>query len=161
LPAPLKVALSEEEDRELLEFQKQPEVPQRVKERAEIVRLNHYGWSVAKIAEYKDKSPHTIRASLHRGHKQGLNGLWEGGNRGRKRQWQEEDLQYLEACLEQEQRTYNATQLAQKLVAERGVTLSADRLRKLLKKRGGVGKGQDTLNPYTQTPSTKRLNKPT
>lgn len=43
LPAPLRVYLSESEDRELLEFQRQPGVPQRVKERAEIVRLNHYG----------------------------------------------------------------------------------------------------------------------
>lgn len=161
MPAPLKVYLSEAEDRELLEFQKLPEVPPRVKERAEMVRLNHYGWSVAKIAQYKDKSPHTVRASLHRWQNQGLSGLREGGNRGRKRQWLEEDLQYLETCLEQEQRTYNAAQLAQKLTNERGVKLSADRLRKLLKKRGGIGKGQDTLSPLTQTPSSKRLNKPT
>ena len=99
-----------------------------------MVRLNHYGWSVAAIAKYKDKSAHTVRASLHRWQNQGLKGLWEGGNRGRKRQWLEEDLQHLETCLEQEQRTYNATQLAQKLAEERGVKLSADRLRKLLKK---------------------------
>ena len=124
MPAPLKVYLSEEEDTELLEFQKQPGVPQRVKERAEMVRLNHYGWSVAKIAEYKDKSPHTVRASLHRWREQGLKGLWERGNRGRKRRWLEEDLQHLESCLEQEPRTYNATQLTQKLANERGVTLS-------------------------------------
>lgn len=176
MPAPLKVDLSEEEDKELLEFQKQPGVPQRVKERAEMVRLNHYGWStvawttrpsaalttsVAAIAKYKDKSPHTVRASLHRWQQQGKTGLGEGGNRGRKRRWLEEDLQHLETCLEQDQRTYNASQLAQKLAVERGVTLSADRLRKLLKKRGGVGKGQDTLSHPIQTPSTKRLNKPT
>lgn len=108
-----------------------------------MVRLNHYGWSVAKISEYKDKSPHTVRASLQRWQNQGLKGLREGGNRGRKRRWLEEDLEHLETCLEQDQRTYNAVQLAEKLAVERGVTLSAARLRKLLKKRGGVGKGQD------------------
>lgn len=74
-----------------LEFQKQPGVLQRVKERAEMVRLNHYGWSVAAIAKYKDKSPHAVRASLHRWQNQGKSGLWEGKNRGRKRRWQEED----------------------------------------------------------------------
>ena len=151
---------------------------QRVKERAEIVRLNHYGWSVAALAKYKDKSPHTVRASLHRWQNQGFKGLWERGNRGRKRRWLEEDLQHLEACLEQDRQTYNASQLAQKLAAERGVTLSADRLRKLLKKRmrpsrrrtaagtrtkqrGGVGNGQDTPSHPIQTRSTKRLNKRT
>ena len=126
-----------------------------------MVRLNHYGWSVAKIAEYKVKSPHTVRASLHRWRKQGLKGLWERGNRGRKRRWLEEDLQHLETCLEQEPRTYNAAQLTQKLANERGVTLSAARLRKLLKKRGGVGKEQDILNPDIQTPNSRQLNKPT
>ncbi|MGV2827113.1 hypothetical protein ACLFKQ_03965 [Myxosarcina sp. GI1(2024)] len=40
---------SEEEDRQLLEFQKIDGITQRVKERAEIIRLNHHGWSVAVI----------------------------------------------------------------------------------------------------------------
>lgn len=161
MPAPLRVYLSEAEDTELLEFQKQPGVPQRVKARAEMVRLNHYGWSVAKIAEYKHNSPHTVRASLHRWQNQGKTGLWERGNRGRKRQWQEADLQYLETSLQQEQRTYNAAQLAQKLAAERGVILSSDRLRKLLKKRSGAGKGPDTLSPNIPTPSSKLPSKRT
>ncbi len=53
MPAPLKVHLNEEEDRELLEFQKIDGIPRRVKERAEIIRLNHHGWSVAasRVAE--------------------------------------------------------------------------------------------------------------
>ena len=161
MPAPLRVYLSQAEDKELLEFQKQPAVPQRVKERAEMVGLNHYGWSVAKIAEYKHNSPHTVRASLHRWQNQGKSGLWEGGNRGRKRQWQEADLHYLETTVQQDQRTYNAAQLAQKLAAERGVNLSRDRLRKLLKKRGGVGNGPDTLSQSNQTPNSKLPNKQT
>ena len=61
MPAPLKVHLSEAEDRELLEFQKIHEIPSRVRERAEIIRLNHYGWSVAAIAKYKNKSPHSVK----------------------------------------------------------------------------------------------------
>ena len=141
-----------------------------------MVRLNHYGWSVAAIAKYKDKSAHTVRASLHRWQNQGLKGLWEGGNRGRKRQWLEEDLQHLETSLEQEPRTYNAAQLAQKLAEERGVKLSADRLRKLLKKRmrpsrrrtaagtrtkqrGGAGKEPDTHSPLSQLQNLRQLNK--
>jgi len=44
------------------------------------------------------------------------------------------DLDYLEQCLEQEARTYNSQQLAQKLEQERQVKLSADRIRRLMKR---------------------------
>ncbi len=37
------------------------------------------------------------------------------------------DLEYLEQCLEQEQRTYNSEQLAKKLATERQVQLSPER----------------------------------
>ena len=153
MPAPLRVHLSQEEDRELLEFQKIVGIPQRVKERAEMVRLNHHGWSVEAIAKYKGKSPHTVRTSLKRWSSQGWEGLWEKTGRGRKRNWKEEDLEYLEICLEKEPRTYNAAQLSQKLAKERGVTLSSERLRKVLKKRGGVGRGRDINSQRLLTPS--------
>ncbi len=50
-----------------------------------------------------------------------MSGLWEKTGRGRKRSWKEEDIKYLEICLETDERTYNAAQLSQKLAAERGV----------------------------------------
>ena len=87
------------------------------------------------VAKYKQKSPHTVRASLNRSAKQGLRGLWEKMGRGRKRNWKEEDIRYIEVCLEEDERTYDAAQLSQKLTQERGVSLSSDRVRKILKKR--------------------------
>ena len=39
-------------------------------------------------------------------------------------------------CLNEEERTYNSEQLAVKLWEERQVKLSADRIRRLLKKKG-------------------------
>ena len=54
---------------------------------------------------------------------------------GKKPTWASSDIDYLEQCLNEEERTYNSTQLAAKLAAERGIKLSADRIRKLLKKR--------------------------
>ena len=115
LPAPLKIHLSEEEDQELLEWPNRDGIPTRVKERAEIIRLNYHGWSVEAISQYKQKSPHTVRASLHRWSNQGFRGLWEQTGRGRKRNWKEEDIRYIEVCLEEDERTYNAAQLSQKL----------------------------------------------
>ena len=104
MPAPLKVNLSE--------------IPPRVRERAEIIRLNHHGWSVAAIAKYKNKSPHSVRNSLHRWSDQGFEGLWEKSGRGRKPKWKEEDIRHIENCLENDERTYNAAQLAKKLLLE-------------------------------------------
>jgi hypothetical protein len=45
------------------------------------------------------------------------------------------DIEYLEQCLETEQRTYNSKQLAKKLSLERQVNLSPDLVRQLLKKK--------------------------
>ena len=146
MPAPLKVNLNEEEDQQLLDLQQNSQTPSRVRYRAEIVRLNAYGWSVNQIAEYKKLSCHTVRKSLHNWSDYGLKGLSEAGGRGRKKSWREEDIQYLEACIEKEQRTYNSKQLAEKLQQDRGIKLSPDRIRKLLKKRGGDGK-EPGINP--------------
>ncbi len=80
--------------------------------------------------------------------------------RGRKRGWKEEDLQYLEIAIEQEPRTYNSRQLAEKLKQDRGVNLSPDRIRKLLKKRGGDGKEPDINHHQLPSHNTKKPNKP-
>ena len=160
MPAPIKVSLSEEEDQKLLNVQQHPETASRVRYRAEIVRLNAYGWSVSQIADYKKLSSHTVRKSLHSWSNQGLEGLWEAGGRGRKKGWEEEDIQYLEIVIEQEQRTYNSRQLAEKLKQDRGVKLSPNRIRKLLKKRGGDGKEPDINHRQLPTQNTNKLNKP-
>ena len=85
--------------------------------------------------------------------------MWEHTGRGRKSKWEEEDIKYIENCLEKDERTYNAAQLSQKLSQERGVTLSSDRLRKILKKRGGVGKGQDINSLLPLIPNKKKLSR--
>ncbi len=68
-----------------------------------------------------------MRQTIHRWEKFGLSGLWEACGRGAKPKWQEADIQYLEQCLEQEQRTYNSEQLAKKLASDRQVQLSPER----------------------------------
>jgi len=73
-----------------------------------------------------------------------LGGLWESPGRGAKPKWSEADLQYLERCLEQNQRTYNSFQLSKQLENERQVRLSADRIRRILQKRGTDGSGRAT-----------------
>lgn len=115
MPAPLSIYLTNEEDFTLSELRVAATVPQRTKDRAHMLRLNAQGWTVGAIAEIFDCHEHTVRATIRRWQEQGLGGLWEATGRGKKRKWVEADIQYLEQCLEQQERTYNSKQLATKL----------------------------------------------
>jgi transposase len=135
MPAPLRITLTEEEDRTLSELRQAQSVPYHTRDRAHMLRLNAQGMNVPAIAEVFQCHQQTVRATLKRWEQNGLGGLWEAPGRGAKAKWQPADLDYLTDCLAQEQRTYNSVQLAQKLKQERLVDLSSDRLRRLLKKK--------------------------
>jgi len=135
MPAPLRIILDLEEDRTLSELRLAEHLPQRIRDRAHMLRLNAQGWNVPAIAEVFECHPHTVRATLRRWETGGLGGLWEAPGRGAKPKWQASDLDYLTDCLEHEPRTYTSRQLAQKLKQEKAVDLSSDRLRRLLKKK--------------------------
>jgi len=81
-------------------------------------------------------------------------GIWEALGRG-KTKWQEADLQTVEQWIEQDARTYNSHQLAQKLSEQRQVKLSPRRLRHLQKK------GFDGNELVTATEASKTLSKTT
>ncbi|ABA24953.1 transposase (plasmid) [Trichormus variabilis ATCC 29413] len=134
----LRVFLTKEQDRMLLNL-RTADVPQKVKDRAEVIRLSAHGWYVEKIAAHFNWTAQTVREVLHRWEDLGLEGLWEKPGRGGKSRWAEADMVFLEECLELEPRTYNSVQLAQKLEQERSVKLSPDWLRQVLKKRGSFG----------------------
>ncbi len=158
--ARLRVFLTTEEDRTLFELRGATTVPQRVKDRAEVLRLNDRGWYVEQIADYFNWNVETVRDTLKRWQKDGLGGLWDAPRAGGQRRWEEADLQHLEACLQAEPRTYNSAQLAQKLAQERGVSLSADRLRRVLKKRGSVGSAPDKAIGSNKMSSNGNASKP-
>ena len=159
MPAPIRIVLTEEEDRTLLELRVAICVPQRTRDRAHILRLNAQGWNTPAIAEIFECHEHTVRATIRRWQAKGLGGLWEAPGRGAKRKWSEADLQYLEQCLELEERTYNSLQLAHKLCQERQVKLSPDRLRHLLQKRASGGNARGTVIEPNKTLSINNSNK--
>jgi len=136
---PLRVTLTPEEKSTLRELRMASIVPYRVRDRAHMLLLNAEGWNAPAIGSILEYHEHTVRAAIRQWKKVGLYGLWEKEGRGKKPTWEASDIDYLEQCLNEEERTYNSTQLASKLEAERGVKLSADRIRKLLKKKGIVG----------------------
>jgi transposase len=132
----IRIFLTPEQNRTLSELRTNSKLPQRVRDRAEVVRLNAHGWTVEKIAIYFDWNPRTVRDTLHRWQKSGLEGLGDSPRPGGKRRWQEADIVYLEDCLRNDARRYNAKQLAQKLAKERDVELSPQQIRSILHKRG-------------------------
>jgi transposase len=152
MPAPLRVKLSRLEEETLGELQKASSVPYRTRNRAQMLRLNAQGRNVPEIAQIFNCHEHTVRAAIQRWQDRGLIGLWSARGRGAKPKWIPEDLEYIETCLNEEERTYNSIQLARKLKQERGVDLSSDRLRRILKKKDIVGKER---NKVTQRSKTK------
>lgn len=154
MPAPLRIILTEDEDRTLHELRVAQTVPYRTRDRAHMLLLNAQGLNVPSIAVIFQCHQHTVRATLRRWQHHGLAGLWEADGRGAKPKWRASDLDYLLNCLEQEPRTYNSTQLAQKLKQERSVDLSSDRLRRLLKKKISVEANEAQSSSKTR-PSEK------
>ena len=151
MPARLRVFLNQEEDRTLFELRTALAVSQKVKDRAEVVRLNSRGWYVEKIAAHFNWADQTVRETLHKWDKKGLGGLWDASGRGGMTKWKEEDIVYLEECLKNEPRTYNSRQLAIKLEEEKNIKLSPDRIRRVLKKRGFIGNEQELVIKKSKT----------
>jgi len=153
--ARLRVFLTEKQDKDLLNL-RTAKVPQKVKDRAEVIRLNAHGWYVEKIAAHFKWASQTVRVVLHKWEKFGRESLWEKPGRGGKAKWKEEDIEFLEAALKKEPRTYNSFQLADKLEKERSIKLSADRLRRVLKKRGSFGKELVQVIRENKTPKNEK-----
>ena len=99
-----------------------------------MLRLNAQGWNVPAISQMFQCHDHTVRATLKRWNQRGLSGLWEAPGRGAKPRWTAEDMEFIEACLNDESRTYSSVQLSRKLKEAGLVNLSSDRLRDLIKK---------------------------
>lgn len=149
--ARLRIFLTPSQDQTLLKVRTE-DVPQKVKDRASVIRLNAQGWYVEKIAVHFNWTPQTVREVLHKWKKLGMEGLWELPSRGRKPRWSEKDIVFLEKCLKEEPRTYNSSQLAQKLEIERNIHLGSDRLRRVLKKRGSFGNEPEKVIKVNKTP---------
>jgi transposase len=115
--ARLRVFLTCGQDKTLLNL-RTADVPQKVKDRAEVIRLNAHGWYVEKIAAHFNWTSQTVREVLHKWQKLGLKGLWDNPGRGGKPKWKEEDIVFLEECLKKEPRTYKSRQLTLKLESD-------------------------------------------
>jgi hypothetical protein len=71
----LRVFLNAEEARTLKELRQSTTVPQRVKDRADVIRMNARGDYIETIATYFDWHVETVRSVVKRWQKHGLGGL--------------------------------------------------------------------------------------
>ena len=83
----------------------------------------------------------------------GEDGLWDAPRSGRKKIWEEADIEYLEYRCERDERTYNSKQLSVLLKKERQVELTPARIRKILKKRGAM----ETNKNSSENPSLPQV----
>ena len=151
----LQVTLSSEEDRTLFELRRAATIPQRTKDRATALRLNHRGWTTEQIAEYLGWQVATVRQTIHRWRDQGLGGLWDSPREGRPCRWEEDDMAYVETTIEASTTTVNSRQLVTQLEQDREVTLSRRHLRRVLKKRAIDGNAHDTATKASKTRSSE------
>ena len=114
----LRIFLTSEEKRTLKELTTATSVPQRTKDRAFVLLLNARGWKNAQITDCLNWAEQTVCQIIHRWQARGLVGLWDATGQGGQKPWQEEDMVYLEQCLQQEPGTYNSRQLAQSLASQ-------------------------------------------
>ena len=141
MPAPLQVKLSESEDLTLEQLSLANSIAKRTRKRATALRLSHQGWSVSKIGEYLKCAPQTVRKTVQRWEKKGLMGLWDLPRSGRKPLWKEEDWQCIEQWL-QEECSYSAKQIGERLKRERKIALGAEQIRRILKKKMALEKNE-------------------
>lgn len=139
MPAGLKITLTKNEDLTLQELELAKTIPRRTKCRASVLRLNSRGWTVKAIADYLKWAESTVRQTIHRWNKWGLAGLWDAKGRGKKPSWSKEDWQVMKQWLN-EPCSQSSRQLSQRLAKERQVSLGAEQVRRILKKKVALEK---------------------
>lgn len=160
MPAPrLKVTLTPAADQTLLELRGAVGIPQRTKDRAEALRLNHRGWTTEQIAAYLGCQIATVRQTIHRWQDRGLYGLWDLPRKGRSPRWSAADIDYLVEKIETSPETFNSRQLAVELEEARSVKLSRRHLRRVLKKKGIDGNALGKAIGSNKTRSSDLENK--
>jgi len=149
----LKIGLSESEAQKLSALRSDLNVPERTRKRAEVLCLTALGVKVEKISSWVKLSPNTVRTIITRWLLEGEDSLWDMPRSGRKRTWTEADIQYLEDLRRSDPKNYSSQKLSAILKAERNVELSAQRIRKILKKRSQNGSQEKLDDDISQTPS--------
>ncbi len=131
MPPSRFIRLTEEEDARLREIEQGPYLKPKVRLRAQVLRLSHRGSNMEAIASYTGRSPTSVARDLDRWTERGMEGLADGMAPGNPPRITERMRAFMEERLSEE-RTWNATQLAEVLREDFGVQVTSEAVRQHL-----------------------------
>lgn len=131
MPPSRRIELTDEEDEKLREVEQNPHLRNKVRLRAQVLRLSGRGSNMSQIASYTGRSPTSIARDLDRWDERGLEGLADGAAPGNPPRITERMRRYMEGRLGEE-RTWNATQLALALGEEFSLVVTPEAVRQHL-----------------------------
>lgn len=131
MPPSRYIRLAEQEDLRLREIEQAPYFKPKVRLRAQVLRLSHRGSNIQTISSYTGRSRASVGRDLDRWAEQGFEGLFDGTAPGNPAQITREARTFMEDKLSEE-RTWNATQLAEALGEDFGVEVTPEAVRQHL-----------------------------
>jgi len=135
MPPSRHIQLTQEEDAQLREIEQDPYLKPKVRLRAQVLRLSNRGSNMEKISSYTGRSAASIARDFDRWRERGLEGLADGAAPGNPPRITQEARRLMEQRLSEE-RTYNATQLAEVLQEELSVVVTPEAVRQHLHSMG-------------------------
>lgn len=127
--------MTKQEDARLREIEQDPYLKPKVRLRAQVLRLSNRGSNMEKIASYTGRSPASVARDLDRWTERGLEGLADGTAPGNPPRVTGRMKDFMEAKLSEE-RTWNATQLAEALKEQFGLVVTPEAVRQHLRSMG-------------------------
>ena len=134
LLAMYRIALTDEQRRELRARTRQAGIAPSTRDRLEMVRLSDAGWSVPRIARHLGQHEQTVRAWIKAFLAGGFDALPNKPRGGKQSALTAPMLEAVRAEVATGARTWTAAQLADWIAEQHGVRLSADRLRRHLRR---------------------------
>ena len=129
-----RITLTDEQRQELRERTREKGLAPSTRDRLEMVRLADAGWSVPRIARHLGQHEHTVRTWIKAFRVGGFEALPNKPRGGKVSALRASMLESVRAEVARGGRTWTATQLADWIAAQHGVRLSADRLRRHLRR---------------------------
>ncbi len=135
MPPSRFVRLTEQEDAQLRRIEQDPRLKPKVRLRAQVLRLSHRGSNMSAIAAYTGRGAASVLRDLDRWEERGFEGLADGTAPGNPRRVTGEVRAFMEGKLSEE-RTWNASQLAEQIEGHFGVVVTSEAVRQHLNAMG-------------------------
>ena len=131
-----RVALTEEQVTELTRRRRDPATRPRVRDRLEMIRLSHAGWSIPRIARHLELTESRVRHWIKTFLTEGFEGLSDRKGVGVKPRLTREILEQIRQVVEQDGRTWTAAQVNQWLQEHHGFSMNCRYLSEVLVRNG-------------------------